>query len=174
MEASKGGRPRKTQEGDHPSFRTKAASDASLSEHQRKQALRIANVPEGAFNAQIDSTSPPTLGELAAQSTLQAVQYALDPGGMLGRYAPRWSLALKKRSRPLCLKREIMPVRRPSQSIVIQGIPESSQFAMQRHHLGAGLQAVQVVTPRLHHAPPLVQVLGAVVGRPDPVALRMR
>jgi len=44
-----------------------------------------------------------------------------------------------------CLKREIMLVCGPSQSIVIQGSPESSQLAMQRHHLGAVPKCIQIV-----------------------------
>lgn len=50
-------------------IRKQAAKDAGLSHRQQHQALRIANIPEGDFNAQIDSATPPTLGELAKQGT---------------------------------------------------------------------------------------------------------
>lgn len=53
-------------EGAHLS-RTQAADDAGLSEHQRKQALRVANVPDDDFNAQVESDSPPTVTALAEQ-----------------------------------------------------------------------------------------------------------
>jgi hypothetical protein len=49
--------------------RKQAASDAGLSERQRKQALRIANIPQQSFEQQIEADSPPTLTELAAQGT---------------------------------------------------------------------------------------------------------
>jgi hypothetical protein len=50
IEPSKGGRPSsETREGALPSSRTEAATDAGLSEHQRKTALRVANVPEAEF-----------------------------------------------------------------------------------------------------------------------------
>lgn len=68
IEASKGGRPSETEVGDHPSFsRKQAASDAGMSPHQAKQAIRIANVPEADFEEQIESDNPPTLSKLASQ-----------------------------------------------------------------------------------------------------------
>jgi len=45
IDASKGGRPPKTQAGAHPSSRSKATASAGLSEHQRKTALRVASIP---------------------------------------------------------------------------------------------------------------------------------
>jgi hypothetical protein len=42
-------------EGDHPPHRKSAAEEAGLSDHQRKTALRIANVPEGEFEAAVES-----------------------------------------------------------------------------------------------------------------------
>ena len=41
---------------------------------------------------------------------------------------------------------------------------------MQRHYVGAVLQSVQVVSPPLHHVPPLGRVRGAVVRPPEGVA----
>lgn len=54
-------------EGDHtfsPS-RKQAAHDAGLSDHQRKQAVRVANVPEAEFEAAVESDNPPTVTKLA-------------------------------------------------------------------------------------------------------------
>lgn len=48
-------------EGDHPPNRKQAAADAGMSDHQRKQALRVANVPEDDFERQTESDSPPTV-----------------------------------------------------------------------------------------------------------------
>lgn len=52
--------------------RKAAASDAGLSEHQRKQALRVANVPEPDFERAIESDTPPTVTALAARGVAHA------------------------------------------------------------------------------------------------------
>jgi hypothetical protein len=71
------------QEGDHPRLtREQAATDAGLSEHQRKTALRVAAVPESDFAAQVESDSPPTLTELAKQGTAQKPRPLVDLGGI--------------------------------------------------------------------------------------------
>jgi hypothetical protein len=49
--------------------RAAAATDAGLSEHQRKTALRVANVPEQDFEREVESDTPPTLEALAEQGT---------------------------------------------------------------------------------------------------------
>lgn len=49
--------------------RESAATDAGLSERQRKTALRVANVPEAAFTEQVESENPPTVTQLAQQGT---------------------------------------------------------------------------------------------------------
>jgi hypothetical protein len=82
IEPSKGGRPTETQKGDHPSClrartragsvpisRTVAAEQAGLSEHQRKTAIRVANVPAPVFEAAVESAKPPTVTELAVMGT---------------------------------------------------------------------------------------------------------
>lgn len=53
--------------GTVPSTRTQAATNAGLSERQRKTALRVANIPEERFDEQIDSDSPPTVTKLSEQ-----------------------------------------------------------------------------------------------------------
>lgn len=60
-----------------PISRTTAASDAGLSERQRKTALRIANVPEAEFEAHVESATPPTVTELARLGT--ATRMVPDP-----------------------------------------------------------------------------------------------
>jgi hypothetical protein len=56
------------QEGDLPKVtRESAATDAGLSEHQRKTALRVAAIPEAEFVAAVDSAQPPTVTALAEQ-----------------------------------------------------------------------------------------------------------
>jgi hypothetical protein len=57
--------------GDHTKVLTRdsAARDAGMSKHQQVQATRVANIPEGEFNAQVESEKPPTLSQLAAQGT---------------------------------------------------------------------------------------------------------
>lgn len=68
VRAGQGARDGKRQEGDLPPLsRTDAADQAGLSEHQRKTALRIANIPEDEFERQIESDDPPTVTALAEQ-----------------------------------------------------------------------------------------------------------
>jgi hypothetical protein len=58
------------QEGALPKVtRESAATEAGLSEHQRKTALRVAAVPEKEFEAQVNSDNPPSVTELAQQGT---------------------------------------------------------------------------------------------------------
>jgi hypothetical protein len=60
------------QVGDLPPItRSQAASDAGLSEHQRKTALRVAAIPEVEFNRQVESERPPTVTRLAEQGRTQ-------------------------------------------------------------------------------------------------------
>lgn len=62
------------QAGDHPQLtRTIAATEAGLSEHQRKTALRVANIPSDEFDRQVESDNPPTVTALAEQGKRQAV-----------------------------------------------------------------------------------------------------
>ena len=49
--------------------RTEAAREAGLSEHQQKQALRLANIPEHEIEDLIESFDPPTITELAEHGT---------------------------------------------------------------------------------------------------------
>jgi hypothetical protein len=50
MQPQPGARTDKPREGAHPRFtRTEAARDAGMSDHQRKQALRVAAVPQPRF-----------------------------------------------------------------------------------------------------------------------------
>jgi hypothetical protein len=52
-----------------PMTRTQVADDAGMSEHQRKTALRIASVPDGEFEAAVESDTPPTATALAERGT---------------------------------------------------------------------------------------------------------
>lgn len=77
------GRPPEIREGDRPNFtRTQAASEAGLSDHQRKTALRVAAVPEPEFTAQVESESPPTVTALARQGTAQKPKPLVDLAGI--------------------------------------------------------------------------------------------
>jgi hypothetical protein len=60
-----------------PVTRTQAASEAGLSDRQRKNALRVANVPRDEFEEAVESESPPTVAALAARGTV-ARQIAPD------------------------------------------------------------------------------------------------
>jgi hypothetical protein len=64
-----------------PVTRTQVARDAGLSEHQRKTALRIANVPEPDFEAAVESDKPPTVTEMAMRGTAtRELARVPDPG----------------------------------------------------------------------------------------------
>lgn len=53
----------------HQYGRMEAARQAGMSDHQAKQATRVANIPEREFEAQVDNPKPPTLSQFAAQGT---------------------------------------------------------------------------------------------------------
>jgi len=65
-------------DGAVPISRTSVATDAGVSERQRKTALRIASVPEPDFEAAIRSDAPPTITELAARGTVARTMVAPD------------------------------------------------------------------------------------------------
>lgn len=50
---------------DPSTTRTQAATDAGLSERQRKSSLNVANIPESEFEEQIESDNPPSVSKLA-------------------------------------------------------------------------------------------------------------
>lgn len=63
------------QEGAHPPVtRTQAAEQAGLSEHQRKTALRVAEVPKEEFESALAAPQPPTVTEMAARGTVTRAQ----------------------------------------------------------------------------------------------------
>ena len=56
--------------GDRPRLTQREAADAAgMSEHQEKQAVRVANVPADEFETAIDSDDPPTVTRLAEIGT---------------------------------------------------------------------------------------------------------
>ena len=69
-------------EGDHPKVLTRsdAASAAGLSPHQRKTALRVANIPPAEFEAAVESANPPTVTELARRGTATRRKPLVDLG----------------------------------------------------------------------------------------------
>lgn len=62
--------------------RKQAATEAGLSDHQRKQALRIANIDSADFNDAIESENPPTITELAEQGTQKKPKPLVDLQGI--------------------------------------------------------------------------------------------
>lgn len=66
IEPQQGGDRRSTG-GSPPVGRKAAAAAAGLSEHQRKTALRVANVPAEDFEQQVEGSAPPTVTQLAEQ-----------------------------------------------------------------------------------------------------------
>lgn len=68
IEPARGGQPfqanASTRVGTVPSSRTAAASEAGLSERQRKTAIAVAGIDADTFEAAIESDAPPTVTEL--------------------------------------------------------------------------------------------------------------
>ena len=60
-------------EGDRPLDRKQAGDAAGMSDHQRKQALRVANIPREQFESLVESDNPPTVTKLAEMGKRQAV-----------------------------------------------------------------------------------------------------
>ena len=58
--------------------RTLMATNAGLSEHQRKTALRVANVPETEFERALESDQPPTVTALAERGKIPCVRPPAD------------------------------------------------------------------------------------------------
>ena len=71
-------------EGDHPNVitRTQAAEQAGLSEHQRKTALRVADVPKDKRESLIESDNPPTVTTLAEMGKQSKPKPLVDLGGI--------------------------------------------------------------------------------------------
>jgi hypothetical protein len=58
--------------------RTLMATNAGLSEHRRKTALRVANVPEEEFERAVESDQPPTVTALAERGKIPRVKPPAD------------------------------------------------------------------------------------------------
>ena len=70
ISSAQGMRTDRLQEGDRPkSPRNEAAREAGFSEHQQKQALRVANLDEDEFEQAIEGHKPATITELAERGT---------------------------------------------------------------------------------------------------------
>ena len=69
--------------------RESAATDAGLSERQRKTALRVANVPESTFTEQVESGTPPTITDLAnwGKQSIKPPEAWLDDARELEKFA---------------------------------------------------------------------------------------
>jgi hypothetical protein len=68
--------------GAHPNVQTRkeAGKDAHLSEHQQKQALRVAAIPDGEFEELIEQSPPPTVTALAERGKKPAPKPLFDLG----------------------------------------------------------------------------------------------
>lgn len=67
------------------SFQTRAevATEAGMSERQMVTAIRVANIPEDEFVAQVESDNPPTVTALAEQGTRRLSVEVAGPNPML-------------------------------------------------------------------------------------------
>ena len=70
IEPANGARTDKPRDGADPKLtRKQAATDAGLSERQRKTAIRVANIPADEFDQRVESENPPTITALADVGT---------------------------------------------------------------------------------------------------------
>lgn len=60
------------------SGRASAEEAAGLSSHQRKSALRVANVPSDQFERAVESNNPPSIGRFAERGTLSTGRLAAN------------------------------------------------------------------------------------------------
>lgn len=67
-------------EGAHPSSKDMSAA-AGMSEHQHKQAVRVANVPAPDFEAAVEAPKPPTVTKLADMGRRPAPRPLIDLKG---------------------------------------------------------------------------------------------
>jgi hypothetical protein len=67
IEPGQGARDGKREEVARLPLRSDAAREAGFSQHQQKQAVRIASVPKETFEAQVEALKPATLTQLASQ-----------------------------------------------------------------------------------------------------------
>lgn len=82
IEPNKGGRPSETGRDAPTSLtRKQAAEDAGMSKDQMVQAIRVANVPQPDFDAQVESVNPPTVTALAEQGKKPAPKPVIDLKG---------------------------------------------------------------------------------------------
>ena len=66
--------PKKLGDGGGPQLTRKdAATEAGLSDRQAKQSIRVANVAEEDFEAQLESDTPPTITNLAEQGMAKGI-----------------------------------------------------------------------------------------------------
>lgn len=81
IEKAQGMRTDRLQDGTVPKLtRTQAATDAGLSERQRKTALRVANIPQAEFEEAIESENPPTVTALAERGKQSRPKPIVDLG----------------------------------------------------------------------------------------------
>ncbi len=79
--------------------RKEAAQAAGLSPDQAKQAIRVANVPEDEFEADVESDDPPTVTELAERGKKPAPR---QPDGELDRAVARKAIAAIAKFHKMC------------------------------------------------------------------------
>jgi hypothetical protein len=78
-------------EGDLPKLtRDSVATAAGLSEHQRKTAARVANVPAEEFEAAVESDNPPTIEDLAERGTKKKTVIETTPEQPRGHTQADW------------------------------------------------------------------------------------
>jgi len=78
IEPAKNQHDARAKDGGVPSTRTQAATDAGMSERQRKEALRVANVPADEFEKQVESETPPTTSQLSEQGIKKRTKREFD------------------------------------------------------------------------------------------------
>lgn len=68
-------------EGWVPGSRSEFASSVGMTEHRKKSALRVAEIPEEQFEHQVESANPPSVNQLAQQGIRPAPKPLIDLQG---------------------------------------------------------------------------------------------
>lgn len=110
--------------GTHPTVtRVQAATEAGLSDHQRKTALRVAAVPASAFEAYVESPQPPSITQLA------------NLGKVTGNPQSPWSAVESAEAREACeaLERFVQFCERTEPATISRAVSASEAERIQCH-----------------------------------------
>lgn len=119
-------------EGGHPKVRTRtdAARDAGLSDWQRKQSLRVANVPDEDFENEVEADRPATVTGLAERGTQTKPKPLVD---LEGRDPNEFALATQIDG---TLRELFATLAKTNQAAVVRGLFHTEHEALRANAIG--------------------------------------